>query len=999
MYRAQLLIDILKKDRNNFDIFRLLAAVGVIIGHSYAIAPQPPLQDFVLKVLHFDYSGSLAVKFFFFLSGLLVTNSILKNSNPSYFLVKRALRIFPGLFICLVVAVVFVGPLFTKLPIGEYYLNKETWKYLFNNFLLMDLVWKLPGVFTESSLGLNGSLWTLPHEVLCYLYLAVFAGLGGVKNKIVSSSFFVLVILFSFIGSQYLPAFFLQTSDSQLLPGCFALGALFATNKNILSIGVTQAVLLWILFMLLRSSSVYQFLFYIAFFYSIILIASFPFVISNLKLPFDASYGVYIYGFMVQQCMHSVFPQMGVYGNQALSIIIALGMGILSWYLVEKKCIEWGNSFYNAKSSFNIKEIIKDLQLRIDRSIPTYWLKKNQALVFLVFIFLALLVHAIVLRFIFPGYYSPVTPQHSDFYIPAAFANAPGEYYSFKALLSWPRPIYLIVAKIFGYMGIQGGIACIIVLVTINCAFTFLLAKKILEIPLSLFLIALFALYSYLLFSHPFFYTFYSQDLGAQLSYFFLLTGTYCYHSLYRRSLLFANIALLCCSFLAFLSKETYGLTALFIALLWLYYQRKNSFLKATLPLIMIAISFVVAFAINVLFKSVFVDLKATKDAPYHISLNIVSVTREWFRYATESLNIANLAMIVFIGYLVFFKINAGKIKMSLLFIACVGGMILSIVPNAILPNHHYTGYSFNGSYIFYLPLVFLPVFWQQKAGNQWLLIASIVVCVISPAFNIAKYKGVNNTWVLIQETNQRNFLKAIGPLMKTIPATGNSQKILVKGITFPFHPFAYPESLRTFPNAKYATFDVVNYNPAFTNNQKNDLVTFISPSDSAMATYDQVWVFDNQGQLVSTENILMDKVLAASSDTTGLMKIDYNNLSEYAATGFYDSEAGIRWTNGNAAIELKNLEKWKDTVIVKLNTYMPPICKKVNPKLFLTDINNQDHVPTYTNRKDDTFNYLFIFNKGEKIKKLKILSETIDASPDKRILSFPFRDLLINEK
>ena len=99
------LIDILKRDANNFDIFRLIAACMVIIGHAYAIAPQPPLQDGILSVLGFDYSGSLAVKFFFFLSGLLVTNSIIAKPDPFHFFIKRAFRIYPGLLVCLLIAV------------------------------------------------------------------------------------------------------------------------------------------------------------------------------------------------------------------------------------------------------------------------------------------------------------------------------------------------------------------------------------------------------------------------------------------------------------------------------------------------------------------------------------------------------------------------------------------------------------------------------------------------------------------------------------------------------------------------------------------------------------------------------------------------------------------------------------------------------------------------------------------------------------------------------
>jgi len=122
-----LLSDVLKRGGNNFDVLRLIAACAVIVGHAYAIAPQPPLQDTVLTLLKFDYSGSLAVKFFFFLSGLLVSDSIIRRPDTFQFLTRRAFRIFPGLIVCLMISVFLVGPVFTKLPINDYFAQTETW--------------------------------------------------------------------------------------------------------------------------------------------------------------------------------------------------------------------------------------------------------------------------------------------------------------------------------------------------------------------------------------------------------------------------------------------------------------------------------------------------------------------------------------------------------------------------------------------------------------------------------------------------------------------------------------------------------------------------------------------------------------------------------------------------------------------------------------------------------------------------------------------------------
>ncbi len=69
----------LTRRNNNFDLLRLIAACAVIVGHAHALVPNDASPDAVLSLLGFDYSGSLAVKFFFFLSGLVVTNSLIEK--------------------------------------------------------------------------------------------------------------------------------------------------------------------------------------------------------------------------------------------------------------------------------------------------------------------------------------------------------------------------------------------------------------------------------------------------------------------------------------------------------------------------------------------------------------------------------------------------------------------------------------------------------------------------------------------------------------------------------------------------------------------------------------------------------------------------------------------------------------------------------------------------------------------------------------------------------
>lgn len=988
-YPPFFLSDVLKKEANNINILRLLAALAVIIGHAYAISPEPPLQDGVLSILHFDYSGSLAVKFFFFLSGLLVTNSIISNPNAFQFLAKRAIRIFPALLVCLLVTVFIVGPIFTTLPLKKYFSSTGTWTYIKNNFFLFELQFRLTGVFSDHKYGLNGSLWTLPYEVLCYIYLAISYGLGFLKNRTIANSVFIIIIAVSIIVPTYLPTFFSQNPDAHLLPACFALGGLFANNKGILRIDFYHFVILWLLSYVVKDSVGYQFVFYVTLFYSAIFISSLSFVINKLKIPFDASYGVYIYGFMIQQCVNSVFPHIGVHGNQVVSAIIVIGIGTLSWYYIEKPCLEFGHRVIKFDFSLILKKVLSFNFKKVKFQIKFFKYKENNISVFIFFTILAVVVHALVLRFIYPGYYSPLIPFHPDCYMPAALANSSEATYT--GFFTAPRPITYDFMKLIGIFGIYGSIACVIALVCVNISLGFLLIKRILNISFSLFLIIVFIGYCYLLFSHPNFYIFYTQDIGTHLCYFFLLIGAYSYYNMFKKYCILSNIILFFCCLLSFFSKETYVLSALFVAFVWFIYYKKTSVLNASLPFLIIILAIGTMLIYNVRIHSTFVDLNAVKGTTYQINFNPLNILKEWFLYLKESYNLVNILIVFLIIVLLFSTKNEHKKEFILVALACVGAAFVAILPNALLPNHHFSGYSFNGSSLFYLPLLFIPILNVERKGRKiFLLTILAVLCFVSPILNISKYKY--NNWSLVQEDTQRNLLNTLDALIKDIKPASKPEKILVQGITFPFCPFHHPQAIRVFPNAKFANFDIVRFDSP--NKDRKDLVRFIMPADTGTNKYDQQWVFDNEGKLFLQMWAKNEMVFNTQITRNHSKKIDKNNFSKFVTTGFYDQENEIRWTNGNALIILDSAIANADSVVIALTTFLPAVCKKVIPTLQIFDLKNIAYKPFLTIKKGDVFYYSFEISKKEIIKKIEIVSDKIDSGSDPRPLSFPFLSL-----
>ena len=730
---------------------------------------------------------------------------------------------------------------------AEYFSNSQTWNYLINNTLLYQLEWRLPGVFTQSKYGLNGSLWTLPLEVVCYLFLAAIYGLGIWRIQWLANLVLLGVIFLSFFMPQFLIPLFAGNKESHLLPGCFALGALFATNQSLIVVNKQGVLALVLLTALLWATSLKLPLFYLCFFYCCLYFGSRKAIVEKLKIPADPSYGVYIYGFLIQQCLGHLFPQQGVLFNQVVAAIIAIIAGLLSWYYIEKPSMRLVKKILAQEKEAEILQLPSNNWP--DRVIRSLTSKGALRLVGLMSI--AWLMYFVSLYFIFPGYFDPLSFHHSDFYIPAAFANAPGEYYSFASLLNWPRPLLMWALKFGGYFGHAGSVAWLVAMVFLNCALTALLFKRLLVLSIDWRFYLVFALYCYLLFTQPYFYTFYSQDIGSQLSYLLLLIGCIALLEFIDRSKLVAFSVLFALTAGAMLMKETYALAIGFVTFCWFFFYLKQDWLKAIIPGLAVLCGGIVSALVNFKTNSVFVNLGAEQGSAYHIDISILSLVNEIVRYAREG--VTPLLVIAF-GLILFQIYKTYKNKLWLLsFFLCLTFALLAWLPNALLPFHHYEGYSFNGLYVCFAVLFFAVKILQEQSHSQKLLWAIVIFTLLSPITSIKKYHDIRNTWVLAMEKVQMNLLAGITKATGQLVPLEKNVTVLVTGISAPFHPFAFPESLRSFAGGNKAEYYfVVPKDFPDKVGTKIDLVHFIADADKASVAYDQEWQFDDQGNLLT---------------------------------------------------------------------------------------------------------------------------------------------------
>lgn len=149
---------------NNFAFFHWLGIILVILGHQYVL-----MGAFAPKIFGID-CHSAGVKIMFVVSGYLVTESMKHTPSTKKFILKRVIRIYPGLIINILGLALIAGLFLTSLPIGRHLVGCKA--FIFQN-ILMYPSFALPETLVNNPypFAINGSLWTLPIEFMCCLLL------------------------------------------------------------------------------------------------------------------------------------------------------------------------------------------------------------------------------------------------------------------------------------------------------------------------------------------------------------------------------------------------------------------------------------------------------------------------------------------------------------------------------------------------------------------------------------------------------------------------------------------------------------------------------------------------------------------------------------------------------------------------------------------------------------------------------------------------------------
>ncbi len=324
----------LRSDGNIFTLLRWILASTVMFSHGWDLTQPSRGLDPSVAILSFPVSR-LAVFLFFSLSGFLVAGSLVKRGTVEFGL-ARALRLLPGLWVMLIVVPLVLWAAFGTLPLARFLTDPQTLRFIWRNALLIGGAYELPGLFAGHPVPgvVNGSLWTIPLEVRCYIVLGL---VGAVALLLPRRRFTILFAVGAAVHLALPPDLVPALTNSRWLAFSFFLGVLAYLWRDRLWLSWPLAFGLAALAVLvpagwwLKVTAVQLAFAYLA----CVAAFSVPQLLKRFSAAMpDFSYGIYIYAFPAQQAalaLGAANPAANIVAGFALMLPFAAS----SWYLVE----------------------------------------------------------------------------------------------------------------------------------------------------------------------------------------------------------------------------------------------------------------------------------------------------------------------------------------------------------------------------------------------------------------------------------------------------------------------------------------------------------------------------------------------------------------------------------------------------------------------------------------------------------------------------------------
>jgi peptidoglycan/LPS O-acetylase OafA/YrhL len=332
-----------------FDFLRIALAFSILLAHSDQIvsgAMTPNDNPFWIGVY-------LQVPMFFALSGFLVAGSAARLGLRD-FLLSRALRIYPALITEIGLSIFLIGLTFTTVSYAQFFSSKYFYLYLTNLVGVPHYI--LPGVFEHNPLRykVNGSLWTVPYELTCYLIMTILISTKIVREPRKALIFTAGVVIFALDPSIWKfmdPTLTMTFAYFCCGVACYQFRDRIPYSKAWFALCLVAVVALTLLGKTIAGAVWFK-------------LAALPIGVymtlflglTRLPLPKflrsgDYSYGVYLYGFPVQQAVEQLTGGGSLWVNFAIAAPVVFLWSKFSWRFVEKPALSLRKRFARADAA------------------------------------------------------------------------------------------------------------------------------------------------------------------------------------------------------------------------------------------------------------------------------------------------------------------------------------------------------------------------------------------------------------------------------------------------------------------------------------------------------------------------------------------------------------------------------------------------------------------------------------------------------------------------
>ncbi|OAF13602.1 hypothetical protein AYJ54_43535 [Bradyrhizobium centrolobii] len=323
-----------------FDALRLLLSVWVFTIHAMFICDGTDAAEaFATNPIH-----GLLIKpvlpMFFIVSGYLVTGSAIRTKSVSIFLLFRVLRIAPALIVEISLSALILGPWLTERTLSEYFSDPQFSRYFLN--IVGNVQFLLPGLFVQNPVPgtVNLNLWTLKPEFFCYLFISCMIVTKAIFSRnlctLVALLTISLTVLYILQGGQLYN--FVAVADWKILIVAFVVGCwAFHWNDRLVMSGGRAMIA----FLVAGAAIMYPSLIVLgllALTYIVIYIGTRRIWLPSLLRDGDYSYGIYLFGFPLQQTLVYFLPPEYRHGLAILlvGLPLTLAFAVFSWKFVEQ---------------------------------------------------------------------------------------------------------------------------------------------------------------------------------------------------------------------------------------------------------------------------------------------------------------------------------------------------------------------------------------------------------------------------------------------------------------------------------------------------------------------------------------------------------------------------------------------------------------------------------------------------------------------------------------